>query len=103
MHELRPQHGGESAADVSVRATLSLLTFLASFQSFSEDRGLFTDPEDGALDASEWLLDRSGFLPVPIIITEPAIGYGGGAAVLFFRESIRQHSVGRDRLSPPDI
>ena len=86
-----------------MRATLSLLTFLASFQSFSGDRGLFTDPEDGALDASEWLLDRSGFLPVPIIITEPAIGYGGGAAVLFFRESIRQHSVGSDRLSPPDI
>ena len=41
------------------------------------ERGIFTDPEDGAFDASEWLLDRRGLLPVPIIITEPAIGYGG--------------------------
>jgi len=40
---------------------------------------------------------------VPIVITEPAIGYGGGAAVLFFRESIRQHSAGREHPSPPDI
>jgi hypothetical protein len=53
-------------------------------------RGTFTDPEDGQLDLSEWLLDRKGFLPVPIIITEPAVGYGGGVAVLFFRQSMRE-------------
>lgn len=87
----------------SVRAILAILTLMAGTQAFSEERGLFTDPEDGALDASEWLLDRKGFLPVPIVITEPAIGYGGGVAVLFFRESIRQHSTGRERPSPPDI
>src|SRR4030095_7914496 len=43
---------------------------------------------------------------VPIIITEPAIGYGAGAALLFFRESIGE-TVSRGkasaRLTPPDI
>jgi hypothetical protein len=82
---------------------MALLLLLTDVQAYSADRGIFTDPEDGAFDASEWLLDRKGFLPVPIIITEPAIGYGGGASVLFFRESIREHSAGGERLSPPDI
>ena len=47
-------------------------------------RERFTDPTDGAFDASAFLLSRTGFLPVPIIITEPAIGVGGGLATLFF-------------------
>ena len=49
----------------------------------------FMDPRDGAFDASNWLIDQKGFLPVPIIITEPAVGYGGGAGLLFFHQSVR--------------
>ena len=81
---------------------LILLAFFSSSKALAQ----FTDPEDGAFDASEWLIDRKGFLPVPILITEPAVGYGGGAALLWFRESIRERSgpaAGRGRLSPPDI
>ena len=67
----------------------------------------FTDPEDGHLDLSKHLLEQRGFLPVPLIITEPAVGGGGGAALLFFRESIvdaqtRSRAAGQ-RASPPDI
>ena len=80
-----------------------VVLLLAGAEAYSGEGGLFKDPEDGAFDVSEWLLDRKGFLPVPIIITEPAIGYGGGAALLFFRESLRQHSATHDRLTPPDI
>jgi hypothetical protein len=29
---------------------------------------------DGRLDASQWLVGRRGFLPVPLVITEPAVG-----------------------------
>jgi len=47
-------------------------------------RQIFKDPEDGRLDASQWLVGRRGFLPVPLVITEPAIGYGGGLALAFF-------------------
>lgn len=46
----------------------------------------FTDPTDGKFDTSEWLLTRKGFLPVPILVTEPAVGYGLGAALVFFHK-----------------
>ena len=47
----------------------------------------FKDPKDGALDLSNWLVDRRGVLPVPLFISDPAVGYGGGAALLFFHKS----------------
>jgi hypothetical protein len=46
----------------------------------------FTDPHDGAFDASEFLASRHGFVPVPIVITEPAVGFGGGLGVLFVHD-----------------
>ncbi|WP_455219757.1 hypothetical protein, partial [Kaarinaea lacus] len=46
----------------------------------------FIDPEDGMFDTSEWLLTHRGFLPVPIIITEPAVDNGLGIALAFFHE-----------------
>ena len=82
-----------------------LFLLLAASQVFAQandKRSPFVDPEDGAFDASEWLLDKKGFLPVPIIVTEPAIGYGGGAALLWFRESLGERRA-LGRLTPPDI
>jgi hypothetical protein len=67
----------------------------------------FVDAQDGAFDASDHLLHHRGFLPVPIIITEPAVGYGLGAGLLFFSESFaeaREKSVARgERFAPPNI
>jgi len=66
---------------------------------------LFEDPQDHQIDASEWLLDRKGILPVPIVITEPAVGYGGGIGLVFFRGSLREaetQSSGK-RFTPPGI
>ena len=48
----------------------------------------FTDPEDGMFDVSHWLAEKKGFFPVPIIITEPAIGYGAGAALVFLHDPL---------------
>ena len=63
----------------------------------------FLDPEDGQLDLSEWLLDRRGFLPMPIIITEPAVGFGGGVALVFISESFREAARAREGVRrPPD-
>ena len=45
----------------------------------------FRDPEDGQFDVSSFLEKPRGFLPVPIVITEPAVGYGGGLAGMFLR------------------
>jgi hypothetical protein len=45
----------------------------------------FISPEDGQLDLSEFLATPRSFLPIPIVVTEPAVGYGGGVAGVFFR------------------
>jgi len=66
----------------------------------------FKDPDDGAFDMGDWLLDQRGFLPMPIIITEPAVGFGAGVVATFFRESIREAASRKTedgRLAPPDI
>ena len=66
----------------------------------------FIDPQDGYFDMSEWLVDRKGFLPVPIIITEPAVGYGGGVSLMFVRNSMREsaeRAAQTGHMVPPDI
>jgi hypothetical protein len=45
----------------------------------------FRDPQDGKLDLSRFLAQPRAFLPVPLIVTEPAVGYGGGVAGMFVR------------------
>jgi hypothetical protein len=68
--------------------------------------GVFRDPEDGRADVSDWLLTKKGVLPIPIVVTEPAVGYGGGVALTFFSQSLAQGASadGRStRLSPPLI
>lgn len=45
----------------------------------------YKDPDDGWIDLSSFLLDSNlSFLPVPIVITEPALGGGLGLAGAFF-------------------
>jgi hypothetical protein len=48
-------------------------------------RQRFVDPDDGQLDVSDFLAHPRAFLPIPVIVTEPAVGYGGGAVGLFLR------------------
>jgi hypothetical protein len=91
---------------LQIRTTAGLLALLLlALAPPAGAEGLFTDPQDGRLDASEWLLDRKGFLPVPIIITEPAVGFGLGVGALFVRESIRerQGAAKGGRPTPPDV
>lgn len=61
-------------------STLALLFLLCP----PGDAADLFDAEDGMLDMSQYLAEnRYGFLPVPLAITEPAIGYGGGLFGLF--------------------
>ena len=48
------------------------------------------DEEDGMLDISDHLANPGRFLPVPLIITEPAVGYGIGMAAVFLQP--RKHA-----------
>ena len=62
------------------------------------------DPKDGKLDMSRWLLEHKGALLVPIIITEPAVGNGGGVTAVFFHPpSQSQESKDAGERIPPDI
>ena len=60
----------------------------------------FIDPEDGKLDLSYFLENPRGFLPIPLVVTEPAVGYGGGAAGLFLRP---RKEAGEEGWARPDI
>jgi len=61
------------------------------------------DPEDGMLDASDYLASASGFLPIPIIITEPAVGFGLGAAVAYFHAPKELDPEEHPHHGPPSI
>jgi len=60
----------------------------------------FFDPDDGALDLSYFLEDPRGVLPVPIVVTEPAVGYGGGVVGMFLRP---RREVGEEGWARPNI
>ena len=72
-------------APISI-ALLSSSTFAAS--------GIFTDKLDGNFDASRYLSENAyGFLPVPVIITDPAVDGGLGMMGLFFHESEEEQAA----------
>ena len=90
-----------------IRLTLvtALMTgFLWSPMVFSSWlRDTLIDPEDGMLDASDYLASARGFLPVPIIITEPAVGYGLGLAVAYFHAPKEIDHEEHPHQGPPSI
>jgi hypothetical protein len=67
----------------------------------------YIDAEDGQFDLSDYLLKYRGLLPVPLVITEPALGYGGGIAALWFKESLAEAGARglaeTGRQAPPSI
>lgn len=63
----------------------------------------FIDPEDGMLDSSDYLSSAYGFFPVPIIVTEPAVGFGIGAAVAYFHEPKGLDEEAHPHRGPPSI
>ena len=60
---------------------IGLGIFYAQAQSMRE---MFIDTTDNAVDASKWLSTVTGFVPIIMPITEPAVGYGAGAGLVFF-------------------
>jgi hypothetical protein len=52
----------------------------------------FRDSTDNAYDISDWLNKKKGFLLIPTVITEPAVGYGAVAAAVFFHSSYTEKS-----------
>ena len=88
---------------------VSLISFLHTAEEsndtksagfFNFDKQLFISDEDGKFDISDFLLTKYGFMPMPIVITEPAVGYGGGLNLMFLHDSLASSAK---RKSPPSI
>jgi hypothetical protein len=81
------------------------IAVLAAALAVSADEPGFLRGSDGQIDASDMLAKRGGFLPVPMIITEPALGYGGGLGALFFHggNPLSKERAPGERNIPPSI
>ena len=89
-----------------------LLGFLTLLQSAEEsnvtkergffelDKSLFVSEDDGKFDVSAFLSTKYGFMPMPLIVTEPAVGYGAGLNLMFLHDSL---ASSLERRSPPSI
>jgi hypothetical protein len=65
---------------------------------------LFTDPADGQFDVSGFLKTRYGFMPVPIVITGPTLGFGLGLNLMFLHDKFAgRMSKDGTRPLPPSI
>ena len=64
------------------------------------------DSLDNAFDVSKWMWQLGGFLPLPSIITEPAVGYGLMLNMVFFhptKESVDKNAEQSKTLSLPSM
>lgn len=62
------------------------------------------DSLDGAIDMSDFLIDMHGFIPVPMIITEPALGgFGFGLVPVFMQKKKIPPGMPADAFVRPDI
>lgn len=85
----------------SMRALLVTLLILFSYLVHGQKlEEWFIDSVDNALDVSNFLATRAGFLPVPMFITEPAVGYGLGMGLIFFHRTKEERETGQFRPMP---
>jgi hypothetical protein len=91
-------------------AALAALALAGAGTAQAEEAGgsdRFFDTQDGQFDLSRHLLEFRGMLPVPVIITEPAVGTGGGVVGLYFDqplgEALKTHLSETGKPIPPNI
>jgi len=82
---------------------LILLVYIQNHSLIAQDKKekklMFRDTTDGSFDLSIFLLENEGVLPVVNMINEPALGYGGGMALVFFHPQKKEYDVN----VPPNI
>lgn len=89
------------------KSILFLVCIILSFNVLSAQKHqvVFKDSLDGAFDLSDFLIYANGFLVVPTIVTEPALGgFGGAVAPVFLKKRPPViEEDGTKRLVNPDI
>lgn len=78
---------------------LVIFLFLTNHIESQSFKDMVRDSVDGSIDVSEFLNSTTGFLPVPIIITEPAVGFGGGLILAYFHKDRGENNENKG-LSP---
>lgn len=82
---------------------LLLFTTVLFAQRSESNSSSFFDTKDGMLDASEYLSQAYGFMPVPTIITEPAVGYGLGFGLIYLHDGFIGKKSAAGRRIPTSI
>ncbi|RLA72357.1 MAG: glyceraldehyde-3-phosphate dehydrogenase, partial [Epsilonproteobacteria bacterium] len=82
---------------------LILLSVLLIAEQNQTEELSFFDKEDGKLDLSEYLSTAYGFLPVPIVITEPAVGYGAGLSLVYLHDNFTGQKLDSGRVVPASM
>jgi len=89
------------------KTSLFLLWIILSFNILSAQKHhtVLKDSLDGAFDLSDFLIYANGFIVVPTIITEPAVGgFGGAVAPVFLKKRAPViEADGTKRFINPDI
>ncbi|WP_281634466.1 BamA/TamA family outer membrane protein [Flavobacterium luteolum] len=89
------------------RSVLFLLCMIVSLNVLNAQKHqtVLKDSLDGAFDLSDFLIYANGFIVVPTIITEPAVGgFGGAVAPIFLKKRAPViEADGRKRFVNPDI
>ena len=92
-----------SNVEISKEADKKLKEKSESKASKEDDSSMFFDPKDGNVDASKWMSEQHGFLPIPIVITGPTFGFGLGLNLMFLHDSLGGDSKSTGRKSPPSV
>ncbi|HEY9258908.1 BamA/TamA family outer membrane protein [Chitinophaga sp.] len=64
------------------------------------------DSLDHAIDFSDYMIDANGFIPIPILITEPALGIGGAIAPVLLTKRHQPENYKKHKNMepiPPDL
>lgn len=81
-------------------------SFSASAQEEKKEKVKISlrDSLDNKLDLSDVIIHKNGFIPMPILITEPALGgFGGGIAPVFIQQNKPVEYNGKYVPVPPDM
>jgi len=82
---------------------LIILSGMLSVSAQSQEKKLdLKDTLDNKLDLSQYVVNLHGFVPYPVIISEPALGNFGGALALVFISPKKNVKI-KDQFHFPDI
>lgn len=93
-----PGHG--KLRGLAVAVVLGAMIMTVTAQGDGNFRSMLTDTTDGALDVSRFLIEYNGFIPVMMVITEPALGSFGLALAPVF---LSQKPQPGGKYVPPDM